>query len=147
MKNEYYIYGAYGKNGELLYIGYGKGSRYKHCNTGISSSKALNRYYFLNGENKCIKVEKLFENLLLEDATHLELLCIQYLNPSCNVAGVCECSYLSATDVVKYENLIQYYLNKEIPDWAVEHHLKVTKKLIKDGDKIMVNPKFIQHGQ
>lgn len=87
MKNEYYIYGAYGKNGELLYIGYGKGSRYKHCNTGISSSKALNRYYFLNGENKCIKVEKLFENLLLEDATHLELLCIQYLNPSCNVAG------------------------------------------------------------
>ena len=87
MSKEYYIYGAYGKDGELLYIGYGKGNRYKHCNTGISSSKALNRYYFLNGENKCIKVEKLFENLSLDNAVHLELLCIQYLNPSCNVAG------------------------------------------------------------
>ena len=81
MSKEYYVYGAYGIHGELLYIGYGKGDRYKHCNNGMSSNKGLNRYY----------------------------------------------------------------LNKEIPDWTVEHHLKVTKKLIKDGDKIIVNPKFIQH--
>ena len=32
MNKEYYVYGAYGLHGELLYIGYGKGDRYKHCN-------------------------------------------------------------------------------------------------------------------
>ena len=35
MSKEYYEYGAYGKDGEMLDIGYGKGDRHKHCNTGI----------------------------------------------------------------------------------------------------------------
>ena len=87
MSKEYYVYGAYGIHGELLYIGYGKGDRYKHCNNGMSSNKGLNRYYFLNGEGDCIKVEKLFENLSINDATHLETLCINHLSPSCNVKG------------------------------------------------------------
>ena len=42
MDKEYYVYGAYGLHGELLYIGYGKGDRYKHCNNGMSSNKGLN---------------------------------------------------------------------------------------------------------
>ena len=87
MSKEYYVYGAYGIHGELLYIGYGKGDRYKHCNNGMSSNKGLNRYYFLNGEDDCIKVEKLFENLSIDDAIHLETLCINHLSPSCNVRG------------------------------------------------------------
>lgn len=87
MNKEYYVYGAYGIHGELLYIGYGKGDRHKHCNNGMSSNKGLNRYYFLNGEGDCIKVEKLFENLSIDDATHLEILCINHLSPSCNVRG------------------------------------------------------------
>ena len=87
MNKEYYVYGAYGIHGELLYIGYGKGDRHKHCNNGMSSNKGLNRYYFLNGEGDCIKVEKLFENLSIDDATHLETLCINHLSPSCNVRG------------------------------------------------------------
>lgn len=36
MSKNYYVYCAYGNDGEMLYIGYGKGNRYKHCNTGIS---------------------------------------------------------------------------------------------------------------
>ena len=88
MSKKYYVYCAYGVNNEVLYIGYGKGDRYKHCNNGMSSNKGLNRYYFLNGENECIKVEKLFENLPMDDATHLETLCINHLSPSCNVRGV-----------------------------------------------------------
>lgn len=84
MSKKYYVYCAYGVNDEILYIGYGKGDRYKHCNNGMSSNKGLNRYYFLNGENECIKVEKLFENLSIDDATHLETLCINHLSPSCN---------------------------------------------------------------
>ena len=57
MNKGYYVYGAYGIHGELLYIGYGKGDRYKHCNSGMSSNKGLNRYYFTNGEGVCISVE------------------------------------------------------------------------------------------
>ena len=45
MSEKYYVYGAYGLHGELLYIGYGKGDRHKHCNNGMSSNKGLNRYY------------------------------------------------------------------------------------------------------
>ena len=59
MNKEYYVYGAYGIHGELLYLGYGKGDRHKHCNNGMSSNKGLNRYYFANGEGACIKVEKI----------------------------------------------------------------------------------------
>ena len=49
MSEKYYVYCAYGVNNEILYIGKGSGNRYQHCNSGISSNKALNRYYFANG--------------------------------------------------------------------------------------------------
>ena len=141
------VYIAYGGNNEVLYVGQGNIGRHKHCLSGTSHNKDLNRYYFNNGEDSSMTVEVVHSCLSDSEAKAKEYEYIKTLKPLFNVVGVCECSYLSATDVVKYENLIQYYLNKEIPDWAVEHHLKVTKKLIKDGDKIMVNPKFIQHGQ
>ena len=48
MSKEYYVYGAYGLHGELLYIG--KGS-------GISSNKALNRYYFANYQSIGIEIK------------------------------------------------------------------------------------------
>ena len=35
---KYYVYHAYGLNGELLYVGKGSGDRYKHCNSGVSSA-------------------------------------------------------------------------------------------------------------
>ena len=141
------VYIAYGGNNEVLYVGQGNIGRHKHCLSGTSHNKDLNRYYFNNGEDSSMTVEVVHSCLSDSEAKAKEYEYIKTLKPLFNVVGVCECSYLSATDVVKYENLIRYYLNKEIPDWAVEHHLKVTKKLIKDGDKIMVNPKFIQHGQ
>ena len=141
------VYIAYGNDNEVLYVGQGNTGRHKHCLSGISHNKDLNRYYFNNGEYSSMTVEVVHSCLSESEAKAKESEYIKTLKPLFNVVGVSECSYLSATDVVKYENLIQYYLNKEIPDWTIEHHLKVTKKLIKDGDKIMVNPKFIQHGQ
>ena len=141
------VYIAYGGNNEVLYVGQGNIGRHKYCLSGTSHNKDLNRYYFNNGEDSSMTVEVVHSCLSDSEAKAKEYEYIKTLKPLFNVVGVCECSYLSATDVVKYENLIRYYLNKEIPDWTVEHHLKVTKKLIKDGDKIMVNPKFIQHGQ
>ena len=141
------VYIAYGENNEVLYVGQGNTGRHKHCMSGTSHNKDLNRYYFNNGEDSSMTVEVVHSCLSESEAKAKECEYIKTLKPLFNVVGVSECSYLSATDVVKYENLIQYYLNKEIPDWTVEHHLKVTKKLIKDGDKIKVNPKLIQHGQ
>ena len=141
------VYIAYGGNNEVLYVGQGNIGRHKHCLSGTSHNKDLNRYYFNNGEDSSMTVEVVHSCLSDSEAKAKEYEYIKTLKPLFNVVGVSECSYLSATDVVKYENLIQYYLNKEIPDWTIEHHLKVTNKLIKDGDKIMVNPKFIQHGQ
>ncbi len=141
------VYIAYGENNEVLYVGQGNTGRHKHCLSGTSHNKDLNRYYFNNGEYSSMTVEVVHSCLSESEAKAKEYEYIKTLKPLFNVVGVSECSYLSATDVVKYENLIQYYLNKEIPDWTIEHHLKVTKKLIKDGDKIMVNPKSIQHGQ
>ena len=81
------VYIAYGKDNEVLYVGQGNTGRYKHCLSGTSHNRDLNRYYFNNGEGDCIKVEKLFENLSINDATHLETLCINHLSPSCNVKG------------------------------------------------------------
>ena len=141
------VYIAYGENNEVLYVGQGNIGRHKHCLSGTSHNKGLNRYYFNNGGDSSMTVEVVHSRLSESEAKAKESEYIKTLKPLFNVVGVSECSYLSAADVVKYENLIQYYLNKEIPDWTIEHHLKVTKKLIKYGDKIMVNPKFIQHGQ
>lgn len=88
MNKEYYVYGAYGLHGELLYIGKGSGNRYQHCNSGISSNKALNRYYFSNGEGVCIKVRKLHTNLTNTEASRLETLEIKSLQPLFNIVGV-----------------------------------------------------------
>lgn len=47
---KYYVYHAYGLNGELLYVGKGSGDRYKHCNFSCFSPKSLNssnKYLFL----------------------------------------------------------------------------------------------------
>ena len=143
MNKEVYI--AYGENNEVLYVGQGNIGRHKHCLSGTSHNKELNRYYFNNGEYSSMTVEVVHSCLSDSEAKAKEYEYIKTLKPLFNVVGVSERSYLSADDVVKYENLIQYYLAKEVPDWVVEHHLKVTKKLIKDGDKIIVNPEFIQH--
>lgn len=147
MNKEYYVYCAYGINGEVLYVGKGSGDRYKHCNSGMSSNKRLNKYCFQNGGDSSMTVKVIHSDLSDSEAKAKECECIKTLKPLFNVVGVSGCRYISADDVVKYENLIQYCLAKEIPDWTVEHHLKVTKKLIKDGDKIIANPKFIQHTQ
>lgn len=57
VKKEYYVYFAQGKSGELLYVGKGRGDRYKHCLFGASNNKDINRYYFMNGEDGCIAVK------------------------------------------------------------------------------------------
>lgn len=58
---KYYVYHAYGLNGELLYVGKGSGDRYKHCNSGVSHCFELNRYFFEYGADSIhVEIEKYF---------------------------------------------------------------------------------------
>ena len=84
---KYYVYHAYSKYGELLYVGKGTGSRYRHCLNGASHVKELNRFFFNNGENGSIEVRivRYFDNS--EDALHSESCDIDTLKPAFNVVG------------------------------------------------------------
>ena len=80
---KYYVYHAYGLNGELLYVGKGSGDRYKHCNSGVSSSFHLNEYFFKNG-NESIDTKIVREFDCEIEALEYEKVCIQTLKPKFN---------------------------------------------------------------
>ena len=151
MNKEYYVYGAYGLHGELLYIGYGKGDRYKHCNSGMSSNKGLNRYYFTNGEGDCIRVEIIYEYLSKKEASGIETNLIKQLKPICNIVGANyikiplglpkdECIAEIKKLIWQHENIIKYYNSNTIPYCAVEYGIHDSKYLVKVGDTIEINP-------
>lgn len=78
---KFYVYHAYGMNNELLYVGKGSGERWKHCNSGVSSNKQLNRYYFQNGEGDCIKTQIKAYFDTEEEALHYEKASIKDSKP------------------------------------------------------------------
>ena len=77
------VYVAYGENNEVLYVGQGNIGRHKHCLSGTSHCRELNRYYFSNGENS-ISVDVVFQGLTKDEAMMQELLLIDKLNPKFN---------------------------------------------------------------
>ena len=77
------VYVAYGGNNEVLYVGQGNTGRHKHCLSGTSHCRELNRYYFSNGENS-IFVDVVSQGLTKEEAMMQELLLIDKLNPKFN---------------------------------------------------------------
>lgn len=80
----FYVYLATGIENEPLYIGKGSGDRYKHCNSGVSSSYLLNQYYFLNGvDSISVEIVKYFSNS--EDALSFEADLIYELEPAFNL--------------------------------------------------------------
>ena len=92
MSKEYYVYGAYGLHGELLYIGYGKGDIEKHYNHVLSSNKGLNQYYNNNGGGSSTTIEILCTDLAVDYASYLEMFCIHTFRPSCNTrSGTRDC--------------------------------------------------------
>lgn len=77
---DYYLYLALdGDN--LVYVGQGKGDRWKHVTSGTSHNKELNRMHFC-GQN--IYVHTLFDRISQEDSLKLEKLLIRLLNPVAN---------------------------------------------------------------
>lgn len=68
---------------EVVYIGQGTKGRHKHCNTGISHVRELNRIYFIEGEDKlCVKVIKELSDK--GAALELEKSLIDYHRPKFN---------------------------------------------------------------
>lgn len=78
------IYVAYGLNDEVLYVGQGNIGRNTHCYSGASHNKHLNRYYFLNGENGCIRTEVVDTTACEKDALSIESKLIKELLPLFN---------------------------------------------------------------
>lgn len=85
IKPKFYVYAAYGVCDELLYIGMGTGERHRHCDSGISSNRGLNRYYFANGEEGSIRVEIIHRFSNRKDALDCEANEIYRLKPLFNV--------------------------------------------------------------
>ena len=78
------VYIAYGKDNEVLYVGQGNTGRYKHCLSGTSHNRNLNRYYFKNGEDGSIRVEVLHTNLTQDESIEIEMELINSLKPLFN---------------------------------------------------------------
>ena len=79
------VYVAYSKNREVLYVGQGNIGRHRHCVSGCSHNKELNRYYFLNGEDMSMTIEvvKVFDSE--EDSLKFEDDLIVLHNPRFNI--------------------------------------------------------------
>lgn len=78
-----YIYAAT-HEGEIVYIGRGKGLRWSHCTSGISSSYYLNRLHF-DGANVETMIVK--DDLSDEESYALEGYLIAYHRPKGNSVG------------------------------------------------------------
>ena len=86
MSKDYYeVYIAYDKQGNPLYVGQGTKGRHKHCTSGKSHNKLLNKFYFTQGENELV-VKVIYNNLTKEASLRIEKDLIRDLNPDFNIA-------------------------------------------------------------
>ena len=86
IKDLYEVYVAYDKQGNPLYVGQGAKGRHKHCTSGKSHNKLLNKFYFTQGENELV-VKVIYNNLTKEDSLRIEKEMIQDLNPEFNMTN------------------------------------------------------------
>lgn len=85
-KDLYEVYVAYDKQGNPLYVGQGAKGRHKHCTSGKSHNKLLNKFYFMQGENELV-VKVIYNNLNKEDSLRIEKEMIRDLNPEFNMTN------------------------------------------------------------
>lgn len=128
-KGEHYVYAAYGVNKELLYIGKGKGTRWKHCSSGISSSKALNRYYFSNGEDGSISTAILFRFPTNAKALHKEKELIDMYQPPFNLDGIGSPKMVLMKEVGEYYRGLEKYLTDLDRDLGRKKYINWLNKL------------------
>ena len=80
----YEVYVAYDKCSKPLYVGQGLTGRHKHCTSGVSHNKLLNKFYFTHGDDGMI-VKVVHKNISREDSLQIEKDLIRKLNPEFNV--------------------------------------------------------------
>jgi hypothetical protein len=68
-------------DGEIVYVGMGKGRRYAHTISGASGNKELNRLYF-SGAKMITEIYQ--QGLSKQEASRLEMSLIAHLKPKCN---------------------------------------------------------------
>lgn len=137
--SKYYVYHAYGKSGELLYVGMGTGERYKHCVSGASSNRNLNRYFFNNGEDGCIRAEIISYHSSKEEAYEVEREHILTLRPSCNSTHqtqdivICSTNFKTASEM--YYDAWCNKTNRSEED--IKDTLELLRSLNKDLDMML----------
>ena len=64
MSQDFYeVYVAYDKQGNPLYVGQGAKGRHKHCTSGKSHNKLLNKFYFTHEDVVQYVVHCIFPNV------------------------------------------------------------------------------------
>ncbi|QXM18517.1 hypothetical protein Phab24_id071 [Acinetobacter phage Phab24] len=138
MNKEVYI--VYGVNDEVLYVGKGASGRSTHATSGVSHNRELNKYLIEKGkDNMFVKI--LHNNLRDFDATYIEKLLIQKLQPKFNKT-LKENTYLKHNlfngsvykDKLREEVSIQYSQFKTVSDKVMN---LVKNKLPHDYEFIM----------
>lgn len=79
----YFVYGVW-VDDDLVYVGQGKGDRWKHPTSGISHNKELNKIFFA-GEKMTVSFFR--QDIPQQDAVKLESCLIAFYNPRANKAG------------------------------------------------------------
>lgn len=155
---KYYVYAAYGVREELLYIGKGSGERYKHCNSGCSTVKDLNRYYFKNGEDGSIKVSKLKSFNKESEALKYEASCIQLLKPLFNKVHNDKPNYISKANLTVKEKLLggftltmdeylqEYFEAINTNDTALLSYISEKQPIVKDAFEFLDSEILLKGG-
>lgn len=152
MKNKYYVY-CVKLEDEIVYVGKGKGDRYKHCLSGVSHNKGLNEIYFKHQLGLCVKptinIVEYFDNS--DKAYYAEAILIEELQPECNIRGRVEirkrkrplelCQNISVVeDLLHALRKNEILLSETIEDYEIIiDNLKNDIKLLIDEKESLVN--------
>lgn len=127
---EYYVYIATDEANTIIYIGSGKGERYKHVTSGISHNKMLNKLYF-SGETLSVNAYRV--DLTKNEAMELERQLTEFTNPAANLKNktVQGASRYNKSPMMLFiefgETVYNRYKNKDAPqlpvnmDWTLKH--------------------------
>lgn len=126
-KTNHYVYMVF-VDGVPRYVGSGRGDRYKHAVSGVSSVQALNKDFF---EGRKIEVVRLKESRLTkEEAIYYEATWIRWLREF--VKGI-ERSKGNRRDVDYSKYIYNKYMPKEVDYWDYDIH-----EVYEEGERMSV---------